>query len=189
MSPFGGPGDGLRARRRVVQRPATFNNGTGGRDVRIGAAEAARAASAAQAPTASETRHSGPTGGCSREDFDRFVAQYGRSGAMDRCTGTGQRRLDQHDRTGRLPPQPQPTVTTTSGLRASDPPHGAAPLPGAPLLRAASHHAPRPRRPRQCSSWSRHTPCVRGVRPTHRHRPQTATSPPPWPAGVHASTA
>ena len=33
----------------------------------------------------------GTTGGCSREDFGRFVEQYGRSGAMDRCSGTSQR--------------------------------------------------------------------------------------------------
>lgn len=59
----------------------------------------------------------GTTGGRSREDFDRFVAQYGRSGAMDCCTGTGQRvGSTRMTRTGRLPPQPLPTVTTTSGL-------------------------------------------------------------------------
>jgi len=59
----------------------------------------------------------GTTGGCSREDFDRLVAQYGRSGAMDRCSGTAQRvGPTSMTRTSRLPPQPQPTVTTTSGL-------------------------------------------------------------------------
>lgn len=59
----------------------------------------------------------GSTGGCSRDDFDRFVAQYGRSGAMDRCSGTGQRvGSTSMGRTSRVPPAPLPTVTTTSGL-------------------------------------------------------------------------
>jgi hypothetical protein len=60
----------------------------------------------------------GGTGGCSAEDFARLVAQYGRSGAMDRCSGTGQR-VGSTDltRTGRVPPPPpRPTVTTTNGL-------------------------------------------------------------------------
>ena len=33
----------------------------------------------------------GTAGGCSREDFERFVQQYGRAGAMDRCSGTSRR--------------------------------------------------------------------------------------------------
>lgn len=33
----------------------------------------------------------GTRGGCSREDFERFVTQYGRAGAMDRCSGTSHR--------------------------------------------------------------------------------------------------
>lgn len=59
----------------------------------------------------------GSTGGCSREDFDRLVAQYGRSGAMDRCSGTAQRvGPTTLSRASRIPPPPLPTVTTTSGL-------------------------------------------------------------------------
>ena len=47
----------------------------------------------------------GTSGGCSREDFERFVERYGRAGAMDRCSGTSRRVTGSTlDRDGNGPP-------------------------------------------------------------------------------------
>jgi TonB family protein len=60
----------------------------------------------------------GSTGGCSAADFARFESQYGRAGALDRCSGTSRRVSDStlHRDGGGVPSWSHGVAETMGGL-------------------------------------------------------------------------